>query len=287
MSKSYERFLPDIEKKLESSITADNSAAQAMKYSLLSGGKRIRPILLLEFYALCGGNGDSALNFAAALEMIHTYSLIHDDLPCMDNDDMRRGRPSCHKAFGEDTALLAGDALLTLVFKTAAETDGIPADRVLKAIAVLAENAGISGMVGGQVEDLAFEKSGATIDELRGMYLKKTSCLLSAAAVCGSILAGADDEELKYAAEYAEKLGLAFQIIDDILDCTSDEKTLGKPIGSDEKNGKTTYVTLLGIDGAKAEAERLSNEALTALCKIKGDNAALRELTADLLDRKF
>ena len=287
MSKSYERFLPDIEKKLESSITADNSAAQAMKYSLLSGGKRIRPILLLEFYALCGGNGDSALNFAAALEMIHTYSLIHDDLPCMDNDDMRRGRPSCHKAFGEDTALLAGDALLTLVFKTAAETDGIPADRVLKAIAVLAENAGISGMVGGQVEDLAFEKSGATIDELRGMYLKKTSCLLSAAAVCGSILAGADDEELKYAAEYAEKLGLAFQIIDDILDCTSDEKTRGKPIGSDEKNGKTTYVTLLGIDGAKAEAERLSNEALTALCKIKGDNAALRELTADLLDRKF
>lgn len=287
MSKSYERFLPDIEKKLESSITADNSAAQAMKYSLLSGGKRIRPILLLEFYALCGGNGDSALNFAAALEMIHTYSLIHDDLPCMDNDDMRRGRPSCHKAFGEDTALLAGDALLTLAFKTAAETDGIPSDRVLKAIAVLAENAGISGMVGGQVEDLAFEKSGATLDELRGMYLKKTSCLLSAGAVCGSILAGADEEELKYAAEYAEKLGLAFQIIDDILDCTSDEKTLGKPIGSDEKNGKTTYVTLLGIDGAKAEAERLSNEALTALCKIKGDNAALRELTADLLDRKF
>lgn len=287
MSKSYERFLPDIEKKLESSITADNSAAQAMKYSLLSGGKRIRPILLLEFYALCGGMGGSALNFAAALEMIHTYSLIHDDLPCMDNDDMRRGRPSCHKAFGEDTALLAGDALLTLAFKTAAETDGIPSDRVLKAIAVLAENAGISGMVGGQVEDLAFEKSGATIDELRGMYLKKTSCLLSAGAVCGSILAGADEEELKYAAEYAEKLGLAFQIIDDILDCTSDEKTLGKPIGSDEKNGKTTYVTLLGIDGAKAEAERLSNEALAALCKIKGDNAALRELTADLLDRKF
>lgn len=287
MSKSYERFLPDIEKKLEECIAADNSAALAMKYSLLSGGKRIRPILLLEFYALCGGKGGNALNFAAALEMIHTYSLIHDDLPCMDNDDMRRGRPSCHKAFGEDTALLAGDALLTLAFKTAAETDGIPADRVLKAIAVLAENAGISGMVGGQVEDLAFEKSGATIDELRGMYLKKTSCLLSAGSVCGSILAGADDEELKYAAEYAEKLGLAFQIIDDILDCTSDEKTLGKPIGSDEKNGKTTYVTLLGIDGAKAEAERLSYEALAALCKIKGDNAALRELTADLLDRKF
>ncbi len=287
MSKSYERFLPDIEKKLEECIAADNSAAQAMKYSLLSGGKRIRPLLLLEFYALCGGKGGNALNFAAALEMIHTYSLIHDDLPCMDNDDMRRGRPSCHKAFGEDTALLAGDALLTLAFKTAADTVGIPSDRVLKAVCVLAENAGINGMVGGQVEDLAAQKSGATIEELCGMYLKKTSCLLSAGAVCGSILAGADEKELKYAAEYAEKLGLAFQIVDDILDCTSDEKTLGKPIGSDEKNGKTTYVTLLGIDGAKAEAERLSYEALTALCKIKGDNAALRELTADLLDRKF
>ena len=255
----------------------------AMSYSLLSGGKRIRPVLTLAVCRLFGGQSADALPFACGLEMLHTYSLIHDDLPCMDNDDMRRGRPSCHKAFGEDTALLAGDALLTLAFKTAAETDGIPADRVLKAIAVLAENAGISGMVGGQVEDLAFEKSGATIDELRGMYLKKTSCLLSAGAVCGSILAGADEKELKYAAEYAEKLGLAFQIIDDILDCTSDEK----PIGSDEKNGKTTYVTLLGIDGAKSEAERLSNEALTALCKIKGDNAALRELTADLLDRKF
>ena len=200
---------------------------------------------------------------------------------------MRRGRPSCHKAFGEDTALLAGDALLTLAFKTAADTEGIPPDRVLKAIAVLAEKAGINGMVGGQVEDLAAEKSGADIERLRGMYLKKTSCLLSAAAICGSILAGADAKETALAEEYAEKLGLAFQIIDDILDCTSDEKTLGKPIGSDEKNGKTTYVTLLGTDGARAAAAQLSDEALAALCKIKGDNAALRELTAELLDRKY
>ncbi len=287
MSRSYERFLPDIEKKLEGLIAAENSAAEAMSYSLLSGGKRIRPILLLEFYRLFGRQDSNALNFAAAIEMIHTYSLIHDDLPCMDNDDMRRGRPSCHKAFGEDTALLAGDALLTLAFKTAADTENIPPDRVLKAIAVLAEKAGINGMVGGQVEDLAAEKSGADIERLRGMYLKKTSCLLSAAAVCGSILAGADAEKTALAEEYAEKFGLAFQIIDDILDCTSDEKTLGKPIGSDEKNGKTTYVTLLGTDGARAAAAQLSDEALAALREIGGDNAALCELTAELLDRKY
>ena len=142
-------------------------------------------------------------------------------------------------------------------------------------------------MVGGQVEDLAAEKSGADIERLRGMYLKKTSCLLSAAAVCGSILAGADAEKTALAEEYAEKLGLAFQIIDDILDCTSDEKTLGKPIGSDEKNGKTTYVTLLGTDGARAAAAQLSDEALAALHEIGGDNAALCELTAELLDRKY
>ena len=287
MSKSYERFLPDIEEKLESCISADNSAANAMKYSLLSGGKRIRPILLLELYSLCGGTDKYALDFAAAIEMIHTYSLIHDDLPCMDNDDMRRGKPSCHKAFGEDTALLAGDALLTLAFKTAADTVGIPSDRVLKAIAVLAEKAGINGMVGGQVEDLALEKSGADINDLGKMYLKKTSCLLSAAAVCGSILAGADEEKIAYAEEYAEKLGLAFQIIDDILDCTSDEKTLGKPIGSDAKNGKTTYVTLLGEDGARKAAAELSNDALNTLYNIGGDTAILKELTEDLLYRKY
>ena len=176
---------------------------------------------------------------------------------------------------------------MTLAFKTAADTENIPPDRVLKSIAVLAEKAGINGMVGGQVEDLAAEKSGADIERLRGMYLKKTSCLLSAAAVCGSILAGADAKETALAEEYAEKLGLAFQIIDDILDCTSDEKTLGKPIGSDEKNGKTTYVTLLGTDGARAAAAQLSDEALAALHEIGGDNAALCELTAELLDRKY
>ena len=287
----FDNLIPKIEQKLDGLIpeNGDNfsSARRAMRYSLLCGGKRIRPVLLLEFYKLCGGEGDNALNFAAAIEMIHTYSLIHDDLPCMDNDDMRRGKPSCHKAFGEDTALLAGDALLTLAFSAAAKTEGLPPERVLRAISVLADKAGIDGMVGGQVMDLQFEKTGADSDELKEMYLKKTSCLLKAAAVCGCVLAGADEEYIKYAEEYADSLGLAFQITDDILDCTADEKTLGKPIGSDEKNGKITYVTLYGIDGARKKAAELSEKAEKLLDNFKGDSTALKELTKYLLNRRY
>ena len=287
----FHELLPKIEQKLDELIPAKedgiNEARKAMRYSLLNGGKRIRPILLLEFYKLCGGKGENALNFAAALEMIHTYSLIHDDLPCMDNDDMRRGKLSCHKAFGEDTALLAGDALLTLAFSAAAKTDGIPPERALRAISVLADNAGIDGMVGGQVMDLEFEKTGADADGLKEMYLKKTSCLLKSAAVCGCVLAGADEEYIKYAAEYADSLGLAFQIIDDILDCTADEKTLGKPIGSDEKNGKTTFVTLYGIDGAGKRAKELSRTAENLLDNFEGDSTSLKELTRYLLNRSY
>lgn len=258
-----------------------------MRYSLLSGGKRIRPILLLEFYSLFGGRAEGALNFAAAIEMIHTYSLIHDDLPCMDNDDMRRGRPSCHKAFGYDTALLAGDALLTHAFLAAASTADIPPERVSRAISVLAQKAGIYGMVGGQVMDLDFEKNGANGEELTAMYIKKTSCLLEAAAMCGAVLAGADEETVKKTEEYAENLGLAFQITDDILDCTADEKTLGKPIGSDEKNGKTTFVTLLGLDGAKQRAALLTKKAEDILNGFSGDTSYLKELTEYLLNRNY
>lgn len=287
----FDNLLPKIEQKLDGLIPENgdsfSEARRAMRYSLMGGGKRIRPVLLLEFYKLCGGKGDSALNFAAAIEMIHTYSLIHDDLPCMDNDDMRRGKPSCHKAFGEDTALLAGDALLTLAFSAAAKTEGIPAERVLRAISVLADNAGIDGMVGGQVMDLQLEKTGAKPEELKEMYLKKTSCLLKASAVCGCMLAGANEEYIKYAEEYADSLGLAFQIIDDILDCTADEKTLGKPIGSDEKNGKTTYVTLYGIDGARQKAKELSEKAERLLDNFEGDSTALKELTKYLLNRRY
>ena len=264
-----------------------SSAVNAMRYSLLSGGKRIRPILLLEFYSLFGGRAEGALNFAAAIEMIQTYSLIHDDLPCMDNDDMRRGRPSCHKAFGYDTALLAGDALLTHAFFAAANAADIPPERVSRAISVLAQKAGIYGMVGGQVMDLDFEKNGANGEELTAMYIKKTSCLLEAAAMCGAVLAGADEETVKKAEEYAENLGLAFQITDDILDCTADEKTLGKPIGSDKKNGKTTFVTLFGLYGAKQKAALLTKKAEDILNGFSGDTSYLNELTEYLLNRNY
>lgn len=287
----FDNSLPKIELKLDELIPEKSDkfseARKAMRYSLMGGGKRIRPVLLLEFYKLCGGKGNSALNFAAAIEMIHTYSLIHDDLPCMDNDDMRRGKPSCHKAFGEDTALLAGDALLTLAFSAAAKTKDLPPERVLRAVSVLADNAGIDGMVGGQVMDLQLEKTGAEPEELKETYLKKTSCLLKAAAVCGCVLAGAEEKYIEYAEEYADSLGLAFQIIDDILDCTADEKTFGKPIGSDEKNGKTTYVTLYGIDGARKKAAELSKKAESLLNNFEGDSTTLKELTEYLLNRSY
>lgn len=289
--KPFERYIPVIENKLNELLPESgerySSAVNAMRYSLLSGGKRIRPILLLEFYSLFGGRAEGALNFAAAIEMIHTYSLIHDDLPCMDNDDIRRGKPSCHKAFGYDTALLAGDALLTHAFFAAANAADIPPERVSRAISVLAQKAGIYGMVGGQVMDLDFEKNGANGEELTAMYIKKTSCLLEAAAMCGAVLAGADEETVKKTEKYAENLGLAFQITDDILDCTADEKTLGKPIGSDKKNGKTTFVTLLGLDGAKQKAALLTKKAEDILNGFSGDTSYLKELTEYLLNRNY
>ena len=260
----------------------------ACRYAVLNGGKRIRPTLLLEFYKLCGREDDCAYNFACALEMIHSYSLVHDDLPCMDNDDMRRGKPSCHKAFGEDIALLAGDTLLTEAFFIASNAN-VSADKVLKAISFLSSNAGLHGMIGGQVLDLSFEKNEPDAMALSDMYMRKTSALLIAAASIGCIAAGADSEEnLKSAAKYGYNLGLAFQIIDDILDVTADEKKLGKPVGSDEKNNKTTFVSIYGLDQAFAIAAQLSNAALDALDEISDNREkteVLYELTNYLLDR--
>ncbi len=262
-----------------------NSVIKAMRYSLLNGGKRIRPAIMMEFCRLCGGNPQDALDFAVALEMIHTYSLIHDDLPCMDNDDMRRGKPSCHKAFGEDVALLSGDALLTEAFFIASNANVSDYKR-LNAISFLSTNAGVHGMIGGQVLDLSFETNKPDAAALQDMYMRKTGALLIAAASIGCIAAGKSDEEtLKSAAKYGYNLGLAFQIVDDILDVTSNEKVLGKPVGSDDKNNKTTFVSLYGLDKAFAIAAELSNMALDALDEIGGDTEALYEITNYLLDR--
>ncbi len=263
-----------------------DEVVRAARYSLLSSGKRIRPILLLEFYKLCGGNDDCAYNFACALEMIHTYSLIHDDLPCMDNDDFRRGKPSCHKQFGETIALLAGDALLTEAFGAASRTMGIPAERIVEAMTVLSANAGINGMIGGQVIDL-INTDEITADDTVAMYKLKTGALINSATVCGAILAGADNEMKKAAAVYAEKLGLAFQIIDDILDAEGDEATLGKPVGSDSKNDKKTLVARFGVEKCREFADTLTREAVETLNAFSGDKANLIAITEFLLLRKY
>ncbi|MBO4693275.1 MAG: polyprenyl synthetase family protein [Clostridia bacterium] len=256
----------------------------AGRYSLLAGGKRIRPIILLEFYKLFGGIDDCAYNFACAVEMIHTYSLIHDDLPCMDNDDLRRGKPSCHKKFGEGMALLAGDFLLTEAFAVCAKTLGILPERVLSATAYLAAAAGGGGMIGGQVIDTA----GNIVNEqmLFKMYSLKTCALIRAAAVCGVVLAGGDEQSITFAERYAENLGLAFQIIDDLLDVEGNAVTLGKPVGSDDKNEKTTSVRLLGAERCRALAEDFTNNAISALDCFDGNTEVLKEITEMLLRRK-
>ena len=289
MSRSYERFLPDIEKKLEGLIAAENSAAEAMSYSLLSGGKRIRPILLLEFYRLFGRQDSNALNFAAAIEMIHTYSLIHDDLPCMDNDDMRRGRPSCHKAFGEDTALLAGDALLNYAFETAAKAFDMEPDNrnIGKAMQILATKAGIYGMVGGQVVDVQSEDSGdITKEKLDFIYRLKTGALIESSMLIGAVLAGATKNEQNTIEKAATEVGLAFQIQDDILDVTSTLEVLGKPIGSDEKNHKATYVSFEGLEKAKEDVALYTNSAVARMDSLVVKNEFLNELLLYLISRE-
>lgn len=259
---------------------------RACRYSALNGGKRIRPVLLLEFYKLCGGDDDCAYNFACALEMIHSYSLVHDDLPCMDNDDMRRGKPSCHKAFGESVALLCGDALLTEAFSVASKTLGLPTDRVVKAITHLASSAGVNGMIGGQVIDMSHNPDDDD-DVLYDMYRLKTGALLKTACAIGCILAGADDQLVSVAEIFGEKVGIAFQIIDDILDGVGDSKTLGKPVGSDEKNNKDTIVVRLGVEYCRELAKKYTEDAYECLEQFDGDATVLKELAAYLLERNY
>lgn len=258
----------------------------AMRYSLMAGGKRIRPILTLEFSELCGGEIESALPAACAIEMIHTFSLIHDDLPCMDDDDMRRGKKSCHKAFDEATALLAGDALEMYPFEIITESTkyNVSPENTLKMVKLLAQCAGHMGMIGGQQVDTQFEGLNIGADALTEMYKLKTSRLLQAAACMGCISAGADDGKIKKAYDFGEKLGLAFQIVDDILDVCADPGELGKPVGSDEKSDKKTYVSILGIDKARDTAEKLTSEAMLLLNDF-ADNEFMKRLTSELLIR--
>lgn len=260
----------------------------AMAYSLEAGGKRIRPVLTLEFCRICGGNVQDALPFAEAVEMVHTYSLIHDDLPCMDDDDMRRGRPSCHKQFGEAYALLAGDGLLTYAFYhiTNSPLAGKNPAAAVEAVKLLAQCAGKDGMIGGQTIDLLSENTRVGEDTLRHMDALKTGMLIKAAALMGCIAAGADEEKRKAAEVFCENLGLAFQVVDDILDVEGDEASFGKPIGSDAQSGKSTYVTLLGLNEAKNLAATLTENAVKALEPFGEEAAFLKELALSLLTRK-
>lgn len=263
--------------------------AAAMRYSLLEGGKRIRPILLLEFCRVCGGNPEKVLPFACAVEMIHTYSLIHDDLPCMDDDNMRRGRPSNHIMFGEASALLAGDALLTMAFEIMSgeeAVNAVGAERAIKAANILAFRAGAAGMIGGQQIDLMSEGRGITLDILRTMDEKKTGALISAACRMGCALAGAGAEKEEAAGRYAWAMGLAFQIVDDILDATGTEEELGKPVHSDAGRDKNTYVSFLGLSEASTEAQRLTKAAVDELDSFGAEATFLKELTEELCTRR-
>lgn len=258
----------------------------AMNYSLKAGGKRVRPALVYAFCEALGGNIETAIAPACAIEMIHTFSLIHDDLPAMDNDDFRRGKPSCHKKFNEAMAILAGDALAVLPFEIIADAHELTAEQRVLIISVLANSVGRDGMIGGQVIDMENEeRSDITDEELKNMYRCKTGQLIAVSCVMGVICADGGSEMMRAAAEYGLRLGLAFQIIDDILDVTGTQEELGKPVGSDERENKTTLVSLYGVEKAQEMADKVTAEALEWLDAID-DNEFLRELTEKLLRRK-
>ena len=269
----------------------------AMNYSLLAGGKRIRPVLMKEVYRLLGGNSlDTIEPFMAAIEMIHTYSLVHDDLPAMDNDEYRRGRKTTHVVYGPGMATLAGDGLLNFAFETALKSflcadklsdyDGEISDRRVYALKILAGKAGVYGMVGGQCADIEAEgKASATEEELIYIHENKTAAMLESSMMIGAILAGADSKRVNEIEQAARKIGVAFQIQDDILDIIGNQDELGKPIGSDEKNEKTTYVSLNGLERSKEDVKKLSEEAIDILKDIEGSNEFLIPLVEWMISR--
>ncbi len=261
----------------------------AVRYSLNLPGKRVRPSLTLAFARLCGTEPKVAMPFACAVEMVHTYSLIHDDLPCMDDDDFRRGQPSNHKVYGEDIALLAGDALQSMAYAAMLGEEAVAAagaDRAALAARILAEKSGLLGMVGGQVIDLSMEHRQVGIKLVRLMEEKKTANLIEAACMMGCAVAGAPQEQLDAAERYAHAIGLAFQIMDDILDVTSTAEELGKPIGSDIDNEKNTYMSLLGLRRCRELVDALTEEAIRALDAFDGDTSDLKAFAVALANRR-
>ena len=276
----------DLIRELHRTKSLDEKLLQAMEYSLMAGGKRMRPILLMAAADSINGSGEKFITVADALEMIHTYSLIHDDLPAMDDDDYRRGKLTNHKVFGEAMAILAGDALLTLAFEVVLRQRDVAPEILTAVLREIGTAAGMSGMVGGQVIDLRSEGVKIDLATLKRMHMGKTGALFKAAIRSGAILAQAPDEKLNALTRYAENFGLAFQITDDILDVTGDEKILGKATGSDAKNFKSTYVTLTSLDDAKRYAQAAVDEALNALENFGTEADFLRELVQYLITRE-
>ena len=266
--------------------TMYSGLADSMRYSLMAGGKRIRPMLALEFARMLGEDINNVMPVACALEMIHTYSLIHDDLPCMDNDELRRGKPTNHVVYGESTAVLAGDALQSLAFSTLFKAS-LPAERLVKCAALLADSAGIEGMCGGQFGDIAGEGVQLTEQQLTAINDLKTGALLSCACMLGTAAAGGTDEQLEAARMFGTKLGLAFQIRDDILDVISTDEELGKPVGSDESNCKNTYMHFLGLEKCEEYVKALTDEAVGALETGFDDTEFLKKFAYSLADRKY
>lgn len=269
--------------------TPQKTVSEAMAYACEGGGKRLRPVLVMAFSQLCGGDADAALPFACALEMIHCYSLVHDDLPCMDNSLLRRGRPSTFAKYGEDMALLAGDGLLTRAFEwglAPQNVRGVGATAAVEAMSILADAAGIDGMVGGQTIDLESEGLEIDLATLQTLQEKKTGALIVAACEMGAVLGRADEQRRACAKAYGAALGRAFQIVDDILDVTADAQVLGKPVGADSENEKVTYVSLLGLEQARKLADEQTTAALAALDAFGVAADDIRQLTAELLKRE-
>ncbi len=282
-------YIEMVEKALDRYVSTqrcnNDHVLEAMRYSVLGGGKRIRALLVLNFNRILGGAANDAMEFAAAIEMMHAYSLIHDDLPCMDDDDLRRGKPSCHVAFGEAIALLAGDALQTLAFETLARNTSLEPAQVLQAVRELAAAAGSRGMVGGQTVDI--EGTAQTVEQLTGMCMMKTGALIKCAVRLGCLSIGADEASMAQADIYADAIGLAFQIRDDILDVIGSTEELGKPVGSDAEQQKATFATVLGTERAQSLAEKLTRTALDALKQLNvAEDDPLYEMTVELCSRK-
>ena len=282
-------YIEMVEKALDRYVSTqrcnNDHVLEAMRYSVGGGGKRIRALLVLNFNRILGGAANDAMEFAAAIEMMHAYSLIHDDLPCMDDDDLRRGKPSCHVAFGEAIALLAGDALQTLAFETLARNTSLEPAQVLQAVRELAAAAGSRGMVGGQTVDI--EGTAQTVEQLTGMCMMKTGALIECAVRLGCLSVGADEASMAQADIYADAIGLAFQIRDDILDVIGSTEELGKPVGSDAEQQKATFATVLGTERAQSLAEKLTRTALDALKQLNvAEDDPLYEMTVELCSRK-